>query len=457
MGHWFFGDCLLTGLFGWALILSNLLTAFVVDSSDFITARRLSPSSPSGWRRTGRWAVVLVGVGGLVGWGWGAKLPNRWWVLRGNGDHTLVVKRGGIYTGSYRCSDSGVPCIRIATTEPVTLRSCILVGAGDLIHASVPGARLTVVDCQGYGLLPSRDQTRRGRFVEANSPCSVRIEHNYFAQTTGISIYQWSGDGSLGQTLTVRYNRCRNIDGRFRDGGEEFANFLGLNGLPSTAHIEVAWNEVINEPDKSLVADNINFFNSGGTLHSPARLHDNYIQGAYPYPATGRTYAGSGITLDGKARAALMATAYVDCYGNQLVSTCAALNIAAGHDNHFHDNRVVTSGLLPDGSKLTANYAAAGIWNAYKQPPTTFYNNRISHNTIGFVHWGGSSPLPNRQDLSPGACKACTTTMHLPNPITLQTEQAEWVRWQQKLRRQGVRIGPRSGVVARPPAVNQVP
>ena len=365
---------------------------------------------------------------------------------------TLIIRRGGTYSGTYRSPDSAVPCVRVETTEPVTLRGCVLAGAGNLIQATAGAATLTIVDCQGYGLAQSADQTRHGFFLEVNSARSVRVEHNYFEHTAGISIYQWGGDGSPDQTLTVRYNAAKNIDGRYRDGGGTLVNFLGLNGLPGLAGIEVAWNQVVNEPNQSLVEDNINFYNSGGTRRSPARLHDNYIQGAYPFPATSATYAGSGITLDGDGRAALSATAYVEGYDNQVVSTCAALNIASGHDNHFHNNRLVTSGLLPDGTRLTANYAAAGLWNAYKQPPTVFYNNRFTHNVIGFVHWGGSSPLPDRQDLSTGACTLCTGTVHLPNPITRQTEQAEWVRWQQKLRQRGVRIGLLPGASPRPRA-----
>lgn len=357
----------------------------------------------------------------------------------------LTIRRGGIYSGTYRSTDSRVPCISIETTEPVTLRDCVIVGAGDLIRATAGGANLTVVDCSGYGLPPSADQTRPGRFLEINSARSIRIEHNYFEQTSGILIYQWNGTDQAHQSLTVRYNSVRNIDGRYRDGGCAIVSFLQLNGLPNLANIEVAWNQVINEPNKSLVEDNINFYNSGGTRLSPVRLHDNYIQGAYPYPATSATYRGSGITLDGDGHGPLSTTAYVNAYDNQVVSACAALNIAAGHDNHFYNNRLVTSGVLPNGDRLVANYAAAGVWNFYQRPSTVFYNNRLTHNIIGFVHWGGPGALPERQDLSRGACVPCTDTRHLPNPITLQTERAEWVLWQHKLRTRGVLVGPRSG------------
>ena len=367
------------------------------------------------------------------------------------GTQPLVIRRGGTYTGTYRSTDSTVPCISIETTEPVTLRGCVLTGAGDLIRATAGEASLKVIGCRGFGLPQSADQTRHGRFLEANSARSVLVEHNYLEQTSGILIYQWSGDGTAQQTLTVRYNSAKNIDGRYRDGGSTKVSFVQLNGVPNLANVEIAWNQVINEPDKSLVEDNINIFNSGGTRTSPLRLHDNYIQGAYPYPATSPTYTGSGITMDGDGEAALSTTAYVDAYRNQVVSTCnAATNIAAGHDNHFHDNRLVTSGRLPNGDKLVANFAAAAVWNYYTRPPTVFYNNRLTNNVVGFVHWGGTSPFPNRQDLSPDACGPCTGTTHLPNPITQQTEQAEWTRWQQKLRLHNIQPGPVPTAAVRP-------
>ncbi|WP_400191526.1 hypothetical protein [Hymenobacter sp. B81] len=354
----------------------------------------------------------------------------------------LIIRRGGVYTGHYRSLDSMVPCVRIVTTEPVTLLGCRLEGAGTLIEATQGGAQLIIRDCRAYGLRPSLGDKRPGRFLEVNSARSVRIENNYLEQTGGIAIYLWGGNGSATQTLTVLRNVAKNIDGRHPDGGQTYSNFLGLNGVRGVANMEVAWNQVVNEPDKSLVEDNINFYNSSGTAASPARVHDNYVYGAFPYPATAAKYSGSGMTTDGDGASALTTTAYVEAYYNQFVATCAAMNIAAGHHNYFHHNRMVTSGLLPGGARLTANYAAAAIFNAYGQPKDVFFGNRFDHNTIGFVKPGRNHPYPDRHDLNSDSCTPCTNTTHLPNPVTLQTEQNEWNLWQQKLRRRGIRLGP---------------
>ncbi|MCB2378935.1 hypothetical protein LGH70_15145, partial [Hymenobacter sp. BT635] len=135
----------------------------------------------------------------------------------------VVIRQGGVYTGTFRSTDSSVPCVTIDTTEPVTLQSCVLQGAGTLIQADQGWAQLTVVNCRGYGLRPSRDQVARGLFLRAGSAKSLRIENNYMEHTTGISIHRWNGDGSAAQTLTVRYNQAKNIDARYRNGGGTFA------------------------------------------------------------------------------------------------------------------------------------------------------------------------------------------------------------------------------------------
>ncbi|GAA3964994.1 hypothetical protein GCM10022407_09400 [Hymenobacter antarcticus] len=354
----------------------------------------------------------------------------------------LVITQGGTYSGNYRSTNSNVPAITIQTTQPVIIENCILAGAGDLIDAKNGGSSLIIRNNRGYGLAQSADNTRHGRFIEVNSGKSVLIEYNYFEQTTGIDIYLWGGNGTTAQTLTIRYNSAKNLDGRYRNGGGTYCNFLGVNGGLNIAGAEIAWNQIINEPNNSLVEDNINFFNSGGTASNPIKLHDNYVQGAYPFPATGPNYTGSGITIDGDAQTAAGATAFINGYNNQLVSTCAAMNIASGHDNHFYNNRMVTCGLLPNGSKMPAGYAAAGLWNAYQQSGSVFFNNDMLNNTIGFFFEGGNTPYINRQDTSPGACPTCTGTNHLPDrPLTLADEQNEWNIWLQKLQQNGITLG----------------
>ncbi|RSK29823.1 hypothetical protein [Hymenobacter metallilatus] len=363
--------------------------------------------------------------------------------LRPAQEAVLVIREGGTYSGRYESVSSDQACIRVETTEPVILDGCELRGPGPLIDATTGGSQLIVRNCRAYGASPTADNRAQGRFLEVNDGVSLLAENNYLEHTAGILVYRWQGDGSAGQSITVRLNQARNIDGRFRNGGGAKVSFLQLNEIHGLGNIDISWNEVINEPDQSLVEDNINLHNSSGTPSSPLRVHHNYIQGAYPVPATAPTFTGSGITTDGDATSAQLTTAYVEAFANTVVSTGnAGMNIAAGHHNHFHHNRIVTSGLLPDGRRLPSSYAGTAIFNGYRKPATVFFANRMTGNTIGFVSWGRRSPFPDRHDLSTDACSTCTGTIHLPPPVTRQTETREYAAWQQQARAATRRPGP---------------
>jgi len=350
----------------------------------------------------------------------------------------LVITQGGTYTGNYRSNDSNTPVVSVQTTQPVIIENCILAGAGNLVDSRGLGSNVIVRNNRGYALTPSVDNQRRAKFLAMNSPRSLRVEHNYLEQTSGILIHQWVGDGSPGQTLTVRYNQAKNIDGRSRNGGNNLSQFIQLDKVKDLANMEIAWNQVINEPNNSLVEDNISIYNSGGTANSPFRIHDNYVQGAYPFPATLKPYAGTGMIIDGDQT---NTQGFVEAYNNQFVQTCnSGMNIAGGHDIYYHDNRIVMSALLPDGTRLPSAYTGIAVFNYYSQG--AFDRLRVDNNTIGYVQWGRSNPFPDRQDEADYGFRIITNTQHLPNPVTRDTEANEFTIWQQKLRKQGVQIGP---------------
>ena len=370
----------------------------------------------------------------------------------------IVITQGGTYSGNFRSLDSGIPCIKVSTTQPVIIENCTLAGAGNLIAVD-GGATVTVRNNRGYGLTPSVDNTVHGKFLGIIDGKSLTLEHNYMEHTTGLTIYRWTGDGSPQQTLTVRYNQAREIDGRYRNGGSEpFPSFCGLNQVRNTGNIEIAFNEVINTPNQCATGDVINFYNSSGTAQSPIRLHDNYVQGAYPFPANGNVYSGTGMTTDGDATTAALITAFLNAYDNQFVSTSnAAMNIAAGHDIHFYRNRLVTSGFLADGSDMHALYAATAVFNGNGSPGNVFYNNAIDNNVIGYRNPGYTVPFQDRHDESYGNCATCTNNTHLPNPITLQTEANELTLWRQKVQQNSIVLGPGANGGATTPAANVAP
>ena len=61
----------------------------------------------------------------------------------------------------------------------------------------------------------------------------------------------------------------------------ELMQFLQIEKVQNVPGIEIGWNQVINEPGKSRVEDNISIYESSGTSGSPILIHDNYINGAY--------------------------------------------------------------------------------------------------------------------------------------------------------------------------------
>ena len=151
------------------------------------------------------------------------------------------------------------------------------------------------------------------------------LENNYMEGTSGIYLYDYRGNGSDSQTVKVVRNKALNIDGRYSDGnggyqsgpGDHYAvQFFQINGAWNLSGAEVAWNEVINEPGKSRVEDNVSIFSSSGTATSPFQIHNNYIQGAYPAdPYNDADYSGGGIMLSD------VGASYIRAFGNQIVST----------------------------------------------------------------------------------------------------------------------------------------
>ncbi|GAB3638276.1 hypothetical protein GCM10027422_38660 [Hymenobacter arcticus] len=363
----------------------------------------------------------------------------------------LVISKGGTYTGNFRSTDSSVPAIRIATAEPVILQNCTIVGPGELILVSNDRADLTVRESRAYGTTPTADNTPRGAFLYMLKGQNLVLEHNYLETNRGIVLDRWLGDGSANQTVKIRYNQALNMIGTSRNNTEGLSNFVLLNTVLNLPNIEIAWNQVINQPNQSRVEDNINFNNSGGTPASPARVHDNYVQGAYPLPATSTGFSGTGMTTDGDGRTPTTVPAFVEIAYNQFVSTCnAGINVAAGHDINVHDNRVVTSGFLSSGEKLGLLSCGITPFNYYNSPASTFGNIRVANNTVGYANFSAGNPYSNRNDYNLALATTVSGNVSLPPNLTVQTEQNEWTLWQQKLKQNGVTPGLSGGTAATP-------
>lgn len=265
----------------------------------------------------------------------------------------IVITKGGTYKGNWESRDSNVAAVEIKTSEPVIIEYSNIRGAGPLIRSLGNKISLTIRHTNGYGLAPTpySDYMKPRRFLGIDVFKNVVIENCYMENTAGIYIGQsYEGNGTSSETIKIRYNVAKNIDGRVY-GGTTFAQFVQFNFKKPINHAEVAWNQVINTPNNSAVEDNINIHNSRGTQASPIRIHNNYIEGAYPVQAESKSYSGGGIITDGDGDINTC-PAYIEAHDNHLVGLGNySMGIAGGNNIRYHHNRAVNAATFDNGTK----------------------------------------------------------------------------------------------------------
>lgn len=384
---------------------------------------------------------------------------------------TLLITKPGVYSGVWSSGRADIPVVRVRTPGPVVIENSSLTGPGDLIRAEVDRANITVRNCRGTGLNPNVAGRIPGRFFTGGKCARVLIENNEFSHTSGIDLLNYQGDFKPDNTFKIIRNIANNIDGRKSDGhggwldfnarvpldggktelGHEDVHFVILDKVRGLPGVEIAWNQVINQPADSRVEDVINIYLSSGTQGSPIQIHDNFIHGAYNIRPWERDsadanyrydwqYSGGGILLgDGNPDSPDHAPGWVDAFHNQVINTSNyGIAISAGHNLCFHDNRILSSGRLPDGRPIPTQNVGAYIWDIHKgtgNTPRTFFDNSAHDNLVGWAKETG------RNDTWTPHESTITRTTHYPNPITAETEQVESTLWKEKLEKAGVILG----------------
>jgi hypothetical protein len=353
----------------------------------------------------------------------------------------ITITSGGTYTGNWQSLNANTPAVSIQTTQPVTILNANIQSKSTLIQSYVHGANITVKNTHGWALNPNVYGQSPGRFLNAEYFSNLDIENNTMVGTAGIEMGYWQGGG----TVKVLYNNALNIDGRWSDGNggfltgadqNDYVQFAQFNADYSVSGVEVAWNQVINQPGQSRPEDNISVFESSGTSTSRLLIHDNYIQGAYAAdPANDSSYSGGGIMLsDGSTGVLSTECGYVSAYNNIIVSTSNyGIAISSGHDDTIYNNTVISSGLLPNGQKIAAENVGIYVWNSISDP--YWGNNQEYGNTLG---WMGPS---GRNDAWTPNASGQTGDTRLSGSITLATEQSYYTVWAQKVGSSGYTIG----------------
>jgi len=329
--------------------------------------------------------------------------------------------------------------------EQITIDRCVFYSqsADDIAHIT-DHSRVTFTNC-----LFLHDPLRGGalgpRAVYAYHARKVRVQNCYFLNTGGVMVDGFSdlfqNDADSFQLLNSRFD---NICG---DSGGNYRQMAQLQNVVERPGLEIGYNQVVNTPGQSRVEDNINLGNASGTVASPLRVHNNYVEGAYPAVPTDTGFTGTGMTTDANSTGLPL-----NVFPHNIVAeknyfvAClnAAMNIAAGYDVLYTNNDIVTSAKLADGTYLPSANNAVAVFRGQAYSDAQFHNNRITGNRINFVprpfydHAG--DPLgPNSTVLAinDGYNTYASTA-------TYQDERAAFAAWQNRLTAQQVLIGPLS-------------
>ena len=371
----------------------------------------------------------------------------------------IVITQGGAYSGNWQSTDGKTAAVTVATDAPVIIQDSHIRSSSNLIQVNMDGADLTVRNTLGLALHASVKGQPNGVFLDAASPARLDVENNYMENVRyGVLVHGYTGSRTEKQTLVIRGNRARNLNGLLSDGvggylpGEganrSLSRFVELDDLQSVPGVDVGWNEVVDYPAHSLVSDVIDVYRSSGTANQPLEIHDSYIQGAYPYNPAQDAYHGGGIKTDGGADdTAQNASAFTYIHNNQVVGTVSyGIAFTAGHDNIAADNRVISSGLLRDGTKIAAQQVGLSNADAHgNMERGSIYNNTMHDNVVGWTCWTAScAEVGYRQDqYFPASTGDYESNSVVPaRQITLDMEESEFLIWLNKTESAGIKVGP---------------
>jgi hypothetical protein len=343
----------------------------------------------------------------------------------------LHITAGGTYQDLIVTSpDSDTAAIMVDTSDPVIIQYVRGSGAGDFVHAS-DGANVTVRNSIYTGAMPTRDNVRPGRFFATHGPKNVVIEHCVMEHTSGIEVQSFAGDGSPAQTVVVRYNDAREIDGRFRNGGSEFQDFVGLNA-GNRASAEISYNRVVTTPGQGRAEDNITMYKNGGTAARPYRVYRNYIEGSFPDAFLDDATTGTAINCDGDQATTDTDFPQYGIWEENVATGGAAINVAVGRHMRVNRNTVVSVGRNRFGTRYRSgnagvsffNYIGSGLWG-----DNTGDGNRILWLSDNGSVTNGTPYSATRRDVDQGAASLTNTVaLNLPYATAEQSAYDDYVK-----------------------------
>ena len=304
-------------------------------------------------------------------------------------DGPIVIRQGGTYQGNWESTDPDTAAVTIATQEPVTIERSNIRSRGHLVASSTDRTAVTIRQTTGVALDPQRAGAKIGRFAFLLGGRRALIENNDIHNTSGIFFGRYHGSDRNDYFKVLR-NRVVNVDGRLSTGSgfnqddstAWLAHFVSVSQMQSVPNVAIGWNHVVNQPGKSRVEDVVSVYLSSGLADSPIRIFDNFIDGAYPTHPEYDRYSGGGIMLgDGKANPE--GVKHVIAERNVVVNTTNyGMAISAGENTVMRNNRVFSTGRLPNGTPVAAQNVGIYVWNYHDQG--AFGNNDAINNVVGW-------------------------------------------------------------------------
>jgi hypothetical protein len=329
-----------------------------------------------------------------------------------SGTLPAVIDRGGTYSGSIKVNQS-TPAVRITTSEPVTINASLIenLGNGGNLECFAANADVTIKGTTFNGGV--------WRAINARGFKKFRIENNNFNKTWGIRLDNCVSGGS------IHFLRNKGVNTQYYN---QLSHFFQCGNMPSTASIEVAWNEHINEFGKSLSEDVISIFAS----HN-ARVHNNYVQGAYPMTTDGTSpgasaYRGGGILCGdgGGDDNWIFDNQIVDCQ-NYIVA------ISGGARNRVFNNRGFS-----DSQRFTklSSGGQGGVIYGYGGHQIT--QAEFKGNTLGCIRPGGARSDWWVSDPATVVNNFNADNTHYSGAFDIA---AEFAAWQAKCVANGITVG----------------
>ena len=364
------------------------------------------------------------------------------------GGTSAIITVSGTYTGiTYRSTVSGTPAVQV-NADDVIFENCVFISAGDCIKTS--GYRkITVRNCKGFILNPTNTNSTRGKFINAYQCRKVLVENCWSTNGVGILCQLFSGDGRDGNTITIRNNILRNINGRLSNGNypNEKSNGIQLTGIQGIANCIIENNHILNEEGLTTVEDNINMHNTRGFADSHIIIRGNCIDGPGGNTGSGFTTDGDKSFQDDPDKAA----AYIEVYNNYFLGVSnGSINISGGNNNLAYNNWCVSANENLDGTQRTKYCAGASIFNSTNSPDTSFFNNKVIDNVFAINHPYYHFSVEKRHDID---TSSGNNKMLLPDNCYLKGDKPDGTvsksfersfkaQWLQVMSQLGVQLGP---------------